>query len=53
MPDERAWEIGPLKQKLSQCLFWFLKITCNLDQLSNPLMDVCNLVLVWNVGLVT
>ena len=53
MPDERAWGIGPLKQKLSKCLLCLLKITCNLHQLSNPLMDVCNLVLVWNVALFT
>ena len=42
MPDERAWGIGPLKQKLSKCLLCLLKTTCNLHQLSNPLMDVCN-----------
>ena len=43
---------GSLKWKLLQSLFWLLKITCNLQQLSASLMEFCNLVLVCSSDIV-
>ena len=48
MLDVRIWRTGSLKQKLLQNLLWLLKITCNLQQLSTPLMNDSSLVLVYS-----
>ena len=44
--DARIWRTGSLKQKWLKSLFWLLKINCNLQCLSLPLIYFCNLVLV-------